>query len=155
MLPRWYDNQNCSIARALEVVGDRWTLLVLRDAFEGIRRFDDFQANLGVARNVLTDRLTRLCDEGILRKHRYQERPNRYEYRLTRKGVGLWPAMMSLLLWGDQHYAENGPPTLVVHKGCDGRLTPALTCADCGKTLGPTDVDVRPGPGSEQPLSAS
>ena len=148
MLPRSYESQNCSIARALEIVGDRWTLLVIRDAFEGIRRFDDFQATLGVARNVLTDRLSRLCDEGILRRHRYQERPDRFEYRLTRKGVGLWPAMMSLLLWGDEYYAEAGPPVILVHKGCGGRLTKTLTCGDCGKSLGPTDIDPRPGPGA-------
>lgn len=147
MLGRRYDDQNCSIARALEVVGDRWTLLVIRDAFEGIRRFDDFQANLGVARNVLTDRLNRLCAEGILRRHRYQERPDRYEYRLTRKGVGLWPAMMSLLMWGDAHYAPDGPPMLLVHRGCTGRLTPGFTCSACGAPLGPTDIEPRPGPG--------
>ncbi len=147
MLNRTYD-QNCSIARSLEIVGDRWTLLLIRDAFEGIRRFDDFQENLGIARNVLTDRLVRLCDEGIMRRHRYQERPDRYEYRLTRKGVGLWPVMMSLLLWGDTHYAEDGPPMLVVHRGCGGALTPALTCDACGVTLGPTDIEPRPGPGA-------
>lgn len=148
MLHRTYDTQNCSIARSLEVVGDRWTLLLIRDAFEGIRRFDDFQASLGVARNVLTDRLGRLCDEGIMRRHRYQERPDRYEYRLTRKGVGLWPAMMSLLLWGDLHYADGGPPLIVAHKGCGGSLTPALTCSGCGAPLGPTDIEPRPGPGA-------
>ncbi|HEU5157244.1 MAG TPA: helix-turn-helix domain-containing protein [Streptosporangiaceae bacterium] len=148
MLPRTYDTQNCSIARALEVVGDRWTLLVIRSAFEGVRRFDDFQTTLGVARNVLTDRLARLCAEGIMRRVRYQERPERYEYRLTRKGVGLWPAMMSLLLWGDQHYAEAGPPLIIVHRGCGGALTTRLTCDACGVSLGPTDIDVRPGPGA-------
>ncbi|WP_433179281.1 winged helix-turn-helix transcriptional regulator [Actinoallomurus sp. CA-150999] len=148
MLNRTYDAQNCSIARALEIVGDRWTLLVIRDAFEGVRRFDDFQASLGVARNVLTDRLNRLCDEGILRRHLYQERPERHEYRLTRKGVGLWPVIMSLLLWGDQHYAENGAPMVLIHRGCTGQLTPTLTCSECGASLGPTDIDPRPGPGA-------
>ncbi len=148
MLNRTYDSQNCSIARSLEIVGDRWTLLIIRDAFEGIRRFDDFQANLGVARNVLTDRLGRLCDEGIMRRHRYQERPDRYEYRLTCKGVGLWPAMMSLLLWGDRHYAGDGPPVVVAHRGCAGSLTPALECSTCGASLGPSDVEPRPGPGA-------
>jgi DNA-binding HxlR family transcriptional regulator len=148
VLPRTYDNQNCSIARALEVVGDRWTLLVIRSAFEGVRRFDDFQATLGVARNVLTDRLARLCGEGIMRRVRYQQRPDRYEYRLTRKGVGLWPAMMSLLLWGDEHYAAAGPPTVIVHRGCGGTLTTRLTCGACGVPLGPTDIDALPGPGA-------
>jgi DNA-binding HxlR family transcriptional regulator len=148
VLPRTYDTQNCSVARALEVVGDRWTLLVIRSAFEGVRRFDDFQATLGVARNVLTDRLGRLCAEGILRRVRYQERPERFEYRLTRKGVGLWPAVMSLLLWGDQHYAEEGTPLTIVHRSCGGALTTKLTCAACGDSLGPTDVEVSPGPGA-------
>lgn len=148
MLPRAYESQICSVARALEVVGDRWTMLVIRSAFQGIRRFDDFQAHLGIARNVLTDRLNRLCDEQILRRHRYQERPERYEYRLASKGVELWPVMVSLMLWGDRHYADDGPPLLVHHRGCGGRLTPALTCADCGASLGPGNVTATPGPGS-------
>src|SRR3954468_15276829 len=91
MLPRTYETQVCSVARALEVLGDRWTLLVLRDAFRRVRRFEDFQRSLGVARNVLTDRLTRLVDEGIMRRVPYQERPVRFEYRLTEKGRELWP----------------------------------------------------------------
>ena len=111
MLPRTYEDQNCSIARALEVLGDRWTILVMREAFMRVRRFDDFQRNLGVARNVLTDRLGRLVDEGILERVPYQERPARFEYRLTEKGLDLWPIMMALLQWGDRHYpAEAGPP---------------------------------------------
>ncbi|TDC97078.1 helix-turn-helix domain-containing protein [Actinomadura sp. 7K507] len=147
-LPRTYESQNCSIARSLEVIGDRWTLLVIRSAFEGIRRFDDFQDALGVARNVLTDRLNRLCDEGIMRRVPYQERPERYEYRLTRKGVELWPAMMTLLMWGDRHYAPEGPPLIIAHLGCDGTLTPHFTCSACGTPLGPSDVEPRPGPGT-------
>jgi DNA-binding HxlR family transcriptional regulator len=147
-LPRTYDTQNCSIARSLEVVGDRWTMLVLRTAFEGVRRFDDFQDSLGVARNVLTDRLSRLCDEGVLRRVRYQERPDRYEYRLTRKGVELWPVMMTLLKWGDRHYAPDGPPMVIAHAGCTGTMTDDLTCDVCGSHLRPNDVEARPGPGA-------
>ncbi|HEY8482479.1 MAG TPA: helix-turn-helix domain-containing protein [Spirillospora sp.] len=147
-LPRTYESQNCSIARALEVVGDRWTLLVIRSAFEGVRRFDDFQDALGVARNVLADRLGRLCAEGLMRRVPYQERPERFEYRLTRKGVELWPAMMTLLMWGDRYYAPGGPPVIVGHRGCDGALTPGFTCSSCGASLGPTDVEARPGPGA-------
>jgi DNA-binding HxlR family transcriptional regulator len=97
MLPRTYENQVCSVARALEVLGDRWTLLVLRDAFSRVRRFEDFQRSLGVARNVLTDRLGRLVDEGILKRVPYQERPVRFEYRLTEKGRELWPVRMNLM----------------------------------------------------------
>ncbi|GAA4238813.1 helix-turn-helix domain-containing protein [Actinomadura meridiana] len=145
-LPRTYESQNCSIARSLEVVGDRWTLLVIRSALQGVRRFDDFQDELGVARNVLTDRLNRLCEEGVLRRVPYQERPERHEYRLTRKGVELWPAMMTLMMWGDRHYAPEGPPLIIGHRGCEGSLTPRFTCDSCGAFLEPTDVEPRPGP---------
>jgi DNA-binding HxlR family transcriptional regulator len=147
MLPRTYDNQVCSIARALEMVGDRWTMLVIREAFMGTRRFDDYQRNLGCARNVLTDRLNRLVKVGILRKEPYQERPARHEYRLTRQGVELWPAMMSLKAWGDKHLAPDGPPVLVLHQDCGGELDERLHCSRCGAELGPSDVYVEPGPG--------
>jgi DNA-binding HxlR family transcriptional regulator len=147
MLPRTYDNQVCSIARALEMVGDRWTMLVIREAFMGTRRFDDYQRNLGCARNVLTDRLNRLVEVGILRKEAYQERPTRHEYRLTRQGVELWPAMMTLKAWGDKHLAPEGPPVLVLHSGCGGELDERLHCSRCGSELGPADVYVEPGPG--------
>jgi DNA-binding HxlR family transcriptional regulator len=147
MLPRTYDNQVCSIARALEMVGDRWTMLVIREAFMGTRRFDDYQRNLGCARNVLTDRLNRLVEVGILRKERYQERPPRHEYRLTRQGVELWPAMMTLKTWGDKHLAPDGPPMLVLHRDCGGELDERLHCTSCGAELGPADVYVEPGPG--------
>src|SRR5918998_127305 len=103
MLRRDYAGQNCSIAGTLELVGERWTLLIVRDAFLGIRRFDDFQRNLGIARNVLQSRLERLVEEGILKREPYQERPPRYEYRLTRKGVDLWPVLVALMGWGDRH----------------------------------------------------
>ncbi|XVQ11266.1 winged helix-turn-helix transcriptional regulator [Spirillospora sp. CA-255316] len=148
VLPRTYESQNCSVARSLEVIGDRWTMLVIRAAFEGVRRFDDYQDALGIARNVLTDRLTRLCDEGILRKVPYQERPDRYEYRLTRKGVELWPAVMVLMRWGDRHYAPAGPPVIVSHAGCTGALGDDLHCDACGKRLEPHEVEARPGPGA-------
>ncbi len=149
MLPRTYEQQQCSIARALEVLGDRWTLLVIRDAFRGVRRFDDFQRNLGVARNVLADRLARLVDEGILERRRYQERPERFEYRFTEKGLGLWPVLMTLLQWGDRHYAAEGAPMIVRHRDCGGEVTSHLTCARCGAELGPRDVVAEPGPGVE------
>ena len=105
MLNRAYEGQNCSIARALEVVGDRWTLLVIRSAFEGVRRFDDFQDVLGIARNVLTARLNRLVEEGVLERVRYSERPPRDEYRLTAKGRELELARTALRRWGDKHAA--------------------------------------------------
>jgi DNA-binding HxlR family transcriptional regulator len=149
MLPRTYDTQVCSIARALEVLGDRWTLLIIRDAFMGVRRFDDFQRSLDVARNVLTDRLARLVDEGVLERVRYQERPERFEYRLTAKGIDLWPTTMALLQWGDRHYAsEVGRPRIVRHRDCGGEVSRHLTCERCGAELGPRDVIAAPGPGA-------
>src|SRR5688500_13683640 len=124
-LPRWridgrlgsmrrtsFESMNCSIARSLEIVGDWWTLLVVRDALLGIRRFEHFQARLGIARNILTARLKGLVDRGILERHAYQERPRRFEYRLTKKGLDLFPVIIALKEWGDRWESERGPPTL-------------------------------------------
>ena len=110
MLRNDYEGQNCSIARALEIVGERWTLLIIRDAFLGLRRFDQFQENLGIARNVLTDRLNRLVEEGILDRVRYNERPERYEYRLTPKGRDLAVTLAGLRQWGDKYLSETAAP---------------------------------------------
>ncbi|SDL93203.1 winged helix-turn-helix transcriptional regulator [Nonomuraea jiangxiensis] len=154
MLPRTYEGQVCSIARTLEVVGERWSLLIMRDALRGTRRFEDFRAALGIAHNILSDRLGKLCEAGILERCLYQTRPDRYEYRVTSAGLDLWPVIMSLLLWGDQHRAPDGPPLLVLHRGCGGPLQPGLTCGRCGKPLGPLDCDMEPGPGA-QPAGAS
>ena len=151
VLPRTYDHQVCSIARTLELVGDRWTMLVIREAFIGTRRFDDYQQNLGCARNVLSDRLNRLVETGILRKELYQEHPPRYEYRLTRRGVELWPATMALMKWGDRHLAPAGPPVLILHNDCGGEMDERLHCGRCGAPLGPRDVHAAPGPGLEAP----
>ena len=147
VLGRTYDAQTCSIARSLEVIGERWTLLVLRDAFLGVRRFEDFQRSLGVARNILTARLATLVDEGVLERRRYQERPERFEYRLTEKGLGLWPVLVHLLQWGDRFYAdEAGPPRVLEHRDCGGTVDERLTCTKCGAPLGPRDVRAVPGP---------
>src|SRR3954454_8985125 len=121
VLPRTYDGQNCSIARTLELVGDRWTMLVVREAFLGRRRFDELADRLGIARNVLAARLARLVEEGVLERVRYQERPERFEYHLTAKGRDLWPVLMSLLQYGDRHYAPAAPPPEGTHRGCGGR----------------------------------
>src|SRR5438874_11066090 len=125
MLKRNYEGQNCSIARALEVVGERWTLLIVRDVFLGVRRFDALQENLGVARNVLTDRLNRLVEEGILERVRYSERPERYEYRLTRRGRELNIALTGLRQWGDKYLSEK-PPRLLRRKADKNPGGPAL-----------------------------
>jgi DNA-binding HxlR family transcriptional regulator len=144
-----YPGQICSIARALEVVGERWTLLIVRDLLLGVRRFDDLQADLGIARNVLTARLEKLLDEGIVERHAYSQRPVRHEYRLTDKGLDLWPTVLALLHWGDRHAAaEGGPPTVLEHRGCGGAVGPHGTCERCGAPLERRDVIARPGPGA-------
>jgi DNA-binding HxlR family transcriptional regulator len=148
VLHRTYDTQNCSIARSLELVGERWTLLIIRDAFLGIRRFDDLQRNLGVSRGVLNARLSFLVDEGVLERRRYQEHPERFEYRLTQKGRDLWPALMALVQWGDRYAAEQGPPRVFLHRDCGGELTGRLTCSKCGEQLTARDVIVVDGPGA-------
>jgi DNA-binding HxlR family transcriptional regulator len=147
MLPADYVTQNCSIARSLELVGERWTILIIRDAFLGTRRFDQFQERLGIARNVLQTRLERLVEAGILRREPYQQRPVRYEYRLTSKGVDLWPVVIALLQWGDRYAAPDGAPVVIEHKGCGGAIDDRRRCTRCGADLGPGDVQARPGPG--------
>jgi DNA-binding HxlR family transcriptional regulator len=132
---------HCSIARTLDIVGERWTLLVLRDAFNGVRRFEDFAARLPIARNVLTDRLQTLVEHGILRRHQYQERPDRYEYRLTARGMELYPVLIALLQWGDRHLAgEDGPPVEVRHTACGHHVAAAVVCTGCGETLTARDT---------------
>jgi DNA-binding HxlR family transcriptional regulator len=148
MLGRQYDSQVCSIASALEVVGERWSLLVIRDAFLGVRRFDDFQRSLGVARNVLQARLERLVEEGILERRPYQEHPPRYEYRLTDKGIDLWPVVFALARWGDRHAFPDGPPVVLQHRGCGGEVDDHRICRKCGCPLEARDVQPRPGPGA-------
>ena len=148
MLNREYD-QVCSIARTLEVLGERWTILVIRDVFNGKRRFDQIQENLGVARNVLSNRLARLVEEGILEKRAYQERPARYEYFLTRQGLDLWPVMIGLLHWGDRYLAEpDGPPMLIRHKACGGAVDDRGYCERCGGRLTARDAFTEYGPGA-------
>ncbi len=136
MLARDYPGQTCSIARSLELVGERWTLLVIRDIFRRKRRFEDIQESLGIARNVLSSRLSLLIDEGIVERRRYQERPERYEYFLTEKGLDLWPVLVALIGWGDRHEAgADGPPAVIVHKDCGGRVNDRRICERCGDEL--------------------
>jgi DNA-binding HxlR family transcriptional regulator len=144
VLPRTYDNQACSVARALEAIGDRWTLLVIRDLFLGLRRFEHLQRDLGVARNVLTDRLGRLVEEGIVERRLYQERPERYEYRLTAKGLDLWPVMITLMQWGDRHSPDQqGAPAVVVHRNCGGEVDERFNCRRCGEPMDARSAQVR------------
>jgi DNA-binding HxlR family transcriptional regulator len=146
MLKRDYEGQNCSIARALEVVGERWTLLIIRDAFLGLRRFDQFQENLGIARNVLADRLNRLVEEGILERVRYSERPERHEYRLTAKGRELNVALVGLRQWGDKYLSER-PPSLLRRRS-DKKAVVAALVAKGTEILRAEDVETVPGPGA-------
>ena len=148
MLRADYAGQNCSIARTLELIGERWTILILRESFLGTRRFDDFQRELGVARNVLQTRLERLVEAGILSRVQYQERPVRYEYRLTRKGVDLWPIIVALLKWGDKHASPGGPPVVLEHKHCGGEVDDRRRCTKCGADLEAWDVIARRGQGA-------
>jgi DNA-binding HxlR family transcriptional regulator len=148
VLHKTYEGQVCSIARTLELIGERWTILIIRDVFLGVRRFDDFQQSLGISRGVLTGRLKRLVEEGILERRRYQEHPPRYEYRLTDKGRDLWPMTIALLKWGDRYLGESGPPRLILHRGCGGEVTERLACSKCGAELTARDVEAKPGPGA-------
>ncbi|MFD7657009.1 winged helix-turn-helix transcriptional regulator [Actinosynnema sp. NPDC059797] len=144
MLRRTYDGQVCSIARSLEVVGERWTLLIVRDAFHGVTRFDGFLNCLPIARNVLSDRLNGLVDHGVMERVLYQDRPPRHEYRLTAKGRRLAPVLMALMEWGDHYLAgEAGPPSVAEHNDCGGRVDVRLVCACCGQDVDRSDMTVR------------
>lgn len=139
---------NCSIAQCLEVVGEWWSLLILRDVFLGIRRFDDIQARLGISRNVLNQRLSRLVDLGVLERIPYQDHPPRYEYRLTDKGRDLWLVITAMRQWGDKWAAPDGPPVEIVHTACDHVSQAVPTCSHCGDPLDARAVRAIPGPGS-------
>ncbi len=138
----------CSVARTVEVVGERWTMLILREAFLGVKRFDQMQRDLGIARNILSDRLGKLVAQEILEKRRYSERPERFEYRLTAKGRDLYPIVVTLMQWGDRHAAgPGGAPVELVHEPC-GQLThPQLVCDTCGEPVHALNVHPAAGPG--------
>ncbi len=125
------------------MVGDWWTLLVLRDAFLGVRRFDEFQRDLGIARNILTDRLNTLVDAGILERRKYQDVPERFEYRLTEKGRDLYPVLIGLMQWGDKWAPrKGGPPVVLAHNACDHEVMPVLSCPHCGEHVAARDMRV-------------
>jgi DNA-binding HxlR family transcriptional regulator len=141
VLERDYSGQDCSIAATLELIGERWTILVIRDIWLGRRRFGLIQENLGIARNVLSARLQRLLDAGIIEKRIYRERPERYEYFLTEKGLDLWPVMVAMIGWGDRHLAgSDGPAVAIVHKECGGAVNDRRICERCGDELGVRDA---------------
>lgn len=132
---------HCSVARTLDVIGERWTMLILRDAFNGVRRFDDFSRSLPIARNVLAARLRTLVEHGVLTKERYEERPPRYEYRLTDRGRDLYPVLVGMLQWGDRYLAgADGPPVDLRHRDCDAPLESVVVCSGCGERVTPRDA---------------
>ncbi len=143
MRVRWSEiaEQDCSIAKALSVVGDRWTLLVLREAFLGQRRFEDLQERTGAPRPVLAERLKSLVEHGVLERRRYSERPDRYEYRLTQKGLDLYPVLVSLGGWGDRWMTDGPVPVELRHRGCGEVVQPELRCPSCGEPVGARDME--------------
>jgi len=143
-----FGDMACSIARTLDIAGEPWTPLILRDVFVGITRFDDLQRDLGISRKVLAERLKHLVDAGVLERRAYSVRPPRHDYVLTEKGWELCDILLAITAWGDRWTAgEAGPPALLRHSTC-GQLTRAeLRCAQCGEPLHAHDVDVTPGPG--------
>ncbi|MNQ71949.1 putative HTH-type transcriptional regulator YybR [compost metagenome] len=146
---RWeeLEQQPCSLARTLSVVGDRWTLLVLRECFLGIRRFDEFEKRLGVTRHVLAERLKKLVEAGVLDKVAYQQRPLREEYRLSDKGRDLYPAVLALVNWGDRHMSgAEGAPIRHRHSHCGQPMHGVLVCSECGEALQPGDVVLEEAP---------
>lgn len=148
---------NCSIERTLAVLGEKWTFLVLREAFSGVRRFADFQAGTSAPRQVLSARLTRLVDEGLLRKVPYQEpgQRQRDEYRLTQKGLDLYPIMVSLMHWGDRYVTDpDGPPVLLTHRDCGAPIEQHIRCAQGHEVADPREVTPLPGPGARWVASA-
>jgi len=143
---------HCSVAQCLEVVGEWWSMLIVRDAFLGVSRFDDFQERLGISRNILNQRLQRLVEGGILAKIPYSEHPPRYDYRLTDKGRDLWPVLTAMRQWGDKHAAPHGPPLQVVHTACGAIADAVPTCSACGEQMGAHDVRAVAGPGAAEPI---
>ena len=137
-----------SVVAALDVLPDRWSALVLREAFFGVRRFSEFRRNLSIARNTLTDRLNRLVEQGVLVKQRVAETNEWEEYRLTEMGLDLYPVIVALMRWGDRWRAPEGPPLLVTHRDCGGELALELRCERCGDEPGAREVTYEPGPGS-------
>ncbi|SNQ48412.1 conserved hypothetical protein [Frankia canadensis] len=154
MLRRTYEQEHCSIAASLEILGDRWTLLILREACRGATRFADFQSRLGLARTVLSERLSRLTADGLFDRRRYQDQPERFEYVLTQQGRDVWPILNALMVWGDRHVMAGNPPYLILHRDCGGHIDDRRRCEACGREVDVTDVRRVPGPGAPVPPAA-
>ncbi len=145
-----FEEMNCSVAQTLEVVGEWWTMLIIRDCFLGITRFDDFQQRLGISRNILTDRLDHLVEREVLVRVPYQEHPVRFDYRLTDKGRDLWLVLTAMRQWGDRWEAAEGPPVVIEHQACGHRTTVVPTCSSCGDHLEARSVRAKTGPGGKR-----
>ncbi|MFG3259131.1 winged helix-turn-helix transcriptional regulator [Streptomyces sp. NPDC048172] len=152
-LKKGYAAQDCSLARTLELVGERWTMLIVRDAFYGVRRYSDFLAHLDIPRAVLSGRLRTLTEAGVLDKRRYADSPPRDEYVLTDKGLALWPALYALLSWGEVHASgSRSVRRLYTHAACGRRLGPGGGCEQCGvAAVPPADIAIHPGPNADHP----
>ena len=144
-----FADMDCSVAQCLEVVGEWWSMLIVRDVFLGVTRFEDFQRRLGISRNILQQRLSRLVDAGVLTRVPYSDHPPRSDYRLTDKGRDLWPVLTAMRQWGDTYAAPTGPPIEVTHRDCGSTAPLVLTCADCGAVVGPRDVTAAAGVGRD------
>ena len=143
------EEETCSVARTLAVIGDRWSLLIIRDCFLRIRRFEEFQSKLGITRHLLADRLKKLVRFGVLRRVPYQTSPKRHEYILTQKGLELYPILMAIVHWGDVHMVdERGRPVLHQHKACGKFFDPVMICSECNEPLDAKAVHTHPGPGA-------
>lgn len=139
-------DQDCSISRSLALLGDRWTLAIVKQAFARTRRFEEFLSVLGISRALLSNRLGRLVRAGALEKVPYEGHRVRHEYRLTESGLALYPILQALRAWGDEHLSPDGAPLLYRHRGCSGEATVAITCSECHQALSARDVEVHPGP---------
>ena len=143
-----FSGMSCSMARSLEVIGDWWTPLIVRDLYLGLSRFDELANDLEISRNLLSTRLNALVEDGIVERRRYSEHPERFEYVLTEKGRDLQPVLLALLAWGDRYTAENGAPLELVHE--DHAFHAVPVCSECGEPLDTHNVHSRPGPGANE-----
>ena len=147
------EEERCSLASTVAVIGDRSSLLILRECYLRIRRFEKFQSSLGITRHLLAERLKKLVGYGVLRRVPYQDSPKRYEYILTQKGLDLYPIIMSIVHWGDLHMVDSrGRPMLHQHKSCGKMFDPVMICSECGEPLYAKAVHVHPGPGARQSM---
>jgi DNA-binding HxlR family transcriptional regulator len=143
----------CSLARTLQIVGEWWALLVLRDICFGWNRFEEIHAHLGIARNILKARLDTLVEQGMVQRQRYQQRPDRYEYVPTDKAIDFVPALLALVAWGDRWTAPDGPPLIFTHRTCGHDMDATVVCSECSVPIARADVDFRAGPGLTEPMT--